>query len=314
MTGCWPEDIAKPRHLVVEADGGSRGNPGPAGFGAVVRAADELLIERAEYIGTATNNVAEYRGLIAGLEAAAAINPAAQIIVRMDSKLVCEQMAGRWKIKHPDMRELALRARGVFTAEQVHYEWIPRAQNTAADALANEAMDGGAGTKIERYFGPLALEKASTHAQHVADKAQATDSGEGDRLLLVCSGGLASASLQAALTDSAGAVSVICAPDTAAKGTATTITALLQVPSAGRSLDPRLESATDVADVFDSLTRSVNTTVIVAGSPVIQALIAEALGLSPTQAQLLELGPGAVTTLRLKDSQVTAIETIGARS
>ena len=85
------------RELVVEADGGSRGNPGPAGFGALVRDAKtgELLKEIAESIGVATNNVAEYRGLIAGLRAAHDIDPAATISVLMDSKLVVEQMQGK---------------------------------------------------------------------------------------------------------------------------------------------------------------------------------------------------------------------------
>lgn len=131
--------------FIVEADGGSRGNPGPAGYGAVVldAATGEALAEAAEYIGTATNNVAEYRGLIAGLEAARAIDPDAEIAVRMDSKLVVEQMSGRWKIKHPDMRPLAARAQTVFPPDRVTYEWIPRERNKHADRLANEAMDAG---------------------------------------------------------------------------------------------------------------------------------------------------------------------------
>ena len=133
------------REFIVEADGGSRGNPGPAGYGSVVIDATtgETLVEAAEYIGVATNNVAEYRGLVAGLRAAHALDPAAQIHVRMDSKLVVEQMSGRWKIKHPDMKPLAAEAGSVFPVGQVTYEWIPRAQNKHADRLANEAMDAG---------------------------------------------------------------------------------------------------------------------------------------------------------------------------
>ncbi|MCZ4122648.1 bifunctional RNase H/acid phosphatase [Streptomyces sp. H39-S7] len=133
------------RGLVVEADGGSRGNPGPAGYGAVVLdpASGETLAEAAEYIGHATNNVAEYRGLIAGLRAAKALDPEAVVRVRMDSKLVVEQMSGRWKIKHPDMRPLAAEAKAVLPAGQVTYEWIPREKNKHADRLANEAMDAG---------------------------------------------------------------------------------------------------------------------------------------------------------------------------
>ncbi|MBY8846120.1 bifunctional RNase H/acid phosphatase [Streptomyces sp. SP2-10] len=134
------------REFIVEADGGSRGNPGPAGYGAVVSDAvtGETLAEAAEYIGIATNNVAEYRGLLAGLRAAHALDPAASVHVRMDSKLVVEQMSGRWKIKHPDMKPLATEARSVFPPDRVGYEWIPRDRNKHADRLANEAMDAGA--------------------------------------------------------------------------------------------------------------------------------------------------------------------------
>ncbi|RRQ89501.1 bifunctional RNase H/acid phosphatase [Streptomyces griseofuscus] len=134
------------REFIVEADGGSRGNPGPAGYGAVVcdAATGQTLLEAAEYIGVATNNVAEYRGLLAGLRAAHTLDPAATVHVRMDSKLVIEQMSGRWKIKHPSMKPLATRAREIFPPDRVTYEWIPRAENKHADRLANEAMDAGA--------------------------------------------------------------------------------------------------------------------------------------------------------------------------
>ncbi|MGM9344305.1 bifunctional RNase H/acid phosphatase [Streptomyces salinarius] len=134
------------REFVVEADGGSRGNPGPAGYGAVVLDAvtGETLVEAAEYLGVVTNNVAEYRGLLAGLHAAKELDPDARVHVRMDSKLVVEQMSGRWKIKHPDMKPLATEAARVFPPGRVTYEWIPRADNKHADRLANEAMDAGA--------------------------------------------------------------------------------------------------------------------------------------------------------------------------
>jgi broad specificity phosphatase PhoE/ribonuclease HI len=133
--------------LVVEADGGSRGNPGPAGYGAVVRDAvsGEVLAETAESLGTATNNVAEYRGLIAGLTKAAEIAPDADVEARMDSKLVVEQMSGRWRIKHPDMKPLALKARDLASGfTSVRFTWIPRERNKHADRLANEAMDAAA--------------------------------------------------------------------------------------------------------------------------------------------------------------------------
>ena len=137
------------RHLVVEADGGSRGNPGVAGFGALVRdgRTRQVLLERAEPLGLASNNVAEYSGLIAGLEGVLRLAPDADVEVRMDSKLVVEQMAGRWQIKHEDMRRLAAQARALVrqiadAGGRVRYTWIPRADNAAADALSNKGMDG----------------------------------------------------------------------------------------------------------------------------------------------------------------------------
>jgi len=128
--------------VIINADGGSRGNPGPAGYGAVVFAADgTVLAERAASLGVATNNVAEYSGLIAGLEAARDLG-ASRVTARMDSKLVVEQMSGRWKIKHPDMKPLANRASALVAVfDLVDFEWVPRAENSYADRLANEAMD-----------------------------------------------------------------------------------------------------------------------------------------------------------------------------
>jgi probable phosphoglycerate mutase len=134
------------RRLVVEADGGSRGNPGPAAYGAVVRDAvtGEVLVEVADHIGTASNNVAEYRGVIAGLTAAKGIDPDAQVEVRLDSKLVVEQLSGRWQVKHPDMRVLARQALAVWPGGDVTYTWVPRERNKHADRLVNEALDAGA--------------------------------------------------------------------------------------------------------------------------------------------------------------------------
>ena len=139
----------------MEADGASRGNPGHASYGTVIRnsATGEIVGERARVLGHATNNVAEYNGLLAGLEFIASVDPDAIVEVRMDSKLVVEQMSGRWKIKHPDMQALAIRARQVLPIGNVTYTWIPREDNKAADALANQALDdhlsGGSGI-IER--------------------------------------------------------------------------------------------------------------------------------------------------------------------
>ena len=133
----------KLQNLIIEADGGSRGNPGPAGSGAVVIDADtgEVLLEIAKYIGFATNNVAEYSALKAGLQGALELNESARILVRMDSKLVIEQMSGNWKIKHPDMIELAAEVKHLATGKDIKWMWIPREQNSRADALANKAMD-----------------------------------------------------------------------------------------------------------------------------------------------------------------------------
>ncbi|MGZ6793479.1 MAG: bifunctional RNase H/acid phosphatase, partial [Mycobacteriales bacterium] len=143
------------RRVFVEADGGSRGNPGPAGYGAVVLDAvtGEVLAERAAGIGRATNNVAEYQGLIAGLTAALEVG-AGEVDVRMDSKLVVEQMSGRWQVKHPDMKPLAREAAAlVAQLPRVRFSWIPREKNKHADRLANEAMDAAAKGLVWRVGG-----------------------------------------------------------------------------------------------------------------------------------------------------------------
>jgi ribonuclease H / adenosylcobalamin/alpha-ribazole phosphatase len=130
--------------VIVEADGGARGNPGPAGYGAVVRSpGGDVLAEVSAALGVTTNNVAEYSGLIAGLKAAADVG-ADEVDVRMDSKLVVEQMSGRWKIKHAGLRPLAAEAAQLVQRfSVVRFEWVPREQNAHADRLANQAMDGG---------------------------------------------------------------------------------------------------------------------------------------------------------------------------
>lgn len=132
-----------PRSVVIEADGGSRGNPGPAAYGAVLKDAEtgEVIAEDGRTLGVATNNVAEYSGLIAGLKLAEEFAPGADIEVRMDSKLVVEQMSGRWKIKHPDMKPLAMEANRLAPFGTT-YTWVPREHNKHADRLANEALDG----------------------------------------------------------------------------------------------------------------------------------------------------------------------------
>ena len=125
-------------------DGGARGNPGPAGYGARIEH-DGNVHELKGAIGTATNNVAEYSGLIAALEWAAGAGVAA-FHVRSDSLLLVKQMLGAWKVKNEGLKSLHMQARGlVRQIGTVTFEHVPREQNTDADRLANEAMDEAAG-------------------------------------------------------------------------------------------------------------------------------------------------------------------------
>ena len=135
------------RHFKLTADGGSRGNPGPAGYGAVVTENGKIVAELFDVIGVATNNVAEYSGLLAGLSHIHQLDKEATVEVAMDSKLVVEQMSGRWQIKHADMRDLAKQCRDAHTPSLVTYSWIPRDDNSHADRLANKALDGGSAHK-----------------------------------------------------------------------------------------------------------------------------------------------------------------------
>ncbi|MFM1974830.1 MAG: hypothetical protein RL524_817 [Actinomycetota bacterium] len=135
------------RSFRLTADGGSRGNPGPAGYGAVVSENGKIIAELFDVIGVATNNVAEYSGLLAGLTHIHTLDPEANVEVAMDSKLVVEQMSGRWQIKHADMRDLAKQCRAAHNPSLVNYSWIPRDENSHADRLANKALDGGSAHK-----------------------------------------------------------------------------------------------------------------------------------------------------------------------
>jgi probable phosphoglycerate mutase len=188
----------RPLRVIVEADGGARGNPGPAGYGAVVRDADsgEVLAERAEALGLATNNVAEYSGLLAGLRAAAELN-AAEVEVRMDSKLVVEQMSGRWQIKHPGLRPLAAQAAALQRRfDLVTFVWVPRERNKDADALANKAMDEAAGVTRGTARKGEAARRATPAAEEPGERSQPKPSWEPPvttptRLLLVRHGATA---------------------------------------------------------------------------------------------------------------------------
>jgi ribonuclease HI len=128
--------------VVVHVDGGARGNPGPAAIGVVISGPDgKLLEERKERIGVATNNVAEYRALLEGLERARAIG-AAEVEIVNDSELVARQLTGAYKVKHPAMKPLHAQAMEALRAfDRWRIRSVPRAENARADELVNEALD-----------------------------------------------------------------------------------------------------------------------------------------------------------------------------
>lgn len=136
--------------FTLYADGGARGNPGPAGAGAVAfDAIGKRVVEVSDYLGTTTNNVAEYEALLRGLTALHAeignqIKDS-EVTVRMDSKLVIEQLRGAYRVKHPNLIPLYLEVRNMLARSfgKVSFEHIPRERNTDADLLANQAMDKG---------------------------------------------------------------------------------------------------------------------------------------------------------------------------
>ena len=168
--------------LIIYADGGSRGNPGIAGSGTVVYAADgtTVLREIVYVVGKkASNNVAEYHGLLRGLEAAVELG-ADDVDFYMDSRLVVEQMNGRWKIKHPDMKQLGLQAQKLMQQlGAVHLSWVRRSDNKVADALSNEAMDaaakGHAPGVVDRGDGP---DNVSDEPDNVGDEPDTEKSPE----------------------------------------------------------------------------------------------------------------------------------------
>jgi len=128
--------------LIINTDGGARGNPGPAGIGVVIR--DEqgsILAERNQYIGEATNNCAEYKALILALLAARDLG-ADHIQINMDSELIVRQMQGKYKIKEPSLKVLAAEVLGLTNNfKQVIFHHVPREQNKEADKLVNKAID-----------------------------------------------------------------------------------------------------------------------------------------------------------------------------
>jgi probable phosphoglycerate mutase len=129
------------RRFTIKADGGSRGNPGKAAYGFVIYENEKVIAEGADYIGVATNNVAEYSGLLAGLRSAHSMDPNACIHVKMDSQLVIRQMTGEYKIKNQNLLDIATQAIKIFPTERVSYTWIPREQNKEPDVLLNIVLD-----------------------------------------------------------------------------------------------------------------------------------------------------------------------------
>ncbi len=226
------------RRVIIEADGGSRGNPGPAGYGAVVRDADtgELLAEVSGGLGTTTSNVAEYSGLIAGLRAALK-EGAERAEARLDSTLVVEQLSGRWQVKQPHLRPLASEAAGLASQlGDVKYTWVPRARNAHADRLANEAMDAQAG--VTRKPAPPAHWTGATgsptrllmlrHGQ-TEHSAQRRYSGRAD-LPLTELGERQAAAAAARLSTTDGVVAVVSSPMLRARQTAKPVADALGVP------------------------------------------------------------------------------------
>lgn len=230
------------RRVIIEADGGSRGNPGPAGYGAVVRDADtgELLAEISAGLGTATNNVAEYSGLIAGLSAA--LKEGAQSAeARLDSKLVVEQMSGRWQVKQPHLRPLASEAAGLARQlGDVTYTWVPRARNAHADRLANEAIDAQAGVTSKpgeqtatpsHWTGVTGSPTRLLMLRHgeTEHSAQRRYSGRGD-LPLTELGERQAAAAAARLSTMDGVAAVVSSPMLRARQTAEPVADALDVP------------------------------------------------------------------------------------
>jgi ribonuclease HI len=130
---------------IANIDGGARGNPGPAGYGVWIQRSDGSVVELKEAVGVATNNVAEYRGLLAALDWAA-INGIETLHIKSDSDLLVKQMRGEYRVKHPGLQPLWEQARGLAKQiRHVQFEHVRREHNKEADRLANEAMDEAAG-------------------------------------------------------------------------------------------------------------------------------------------------------------------------
>ncbi|WP_392545343.1 reverse transcriptase-like protein [Oryzobacter telluris] len=305
------------RRLTVEADGGSRGNPGVAGYGALVRDTETgaLLAERAEPLGKASNNVAEYRGLIAGLEAAAHIDPAAVVLARMDSKLVVEQMSGRWKIKHEDMKRLALQARDVAAGivragGAVRYEWIPREKNKDADLLSNVAMDG---RTVHRYLeddteAPEAAADAPTAATTDACAPVAAMPGSPVRVVLVAQAqGEAARSAAAAVAHLLGGAPrcLLTAPSDVAVEAAAEVGSALGAEAVvdggwGEEDDALLAA-------WDRVVQRGGTTVVVCAPDAVRTVLGHLLGVPAERRSRLAVAPGSLAGVEVWDGDEVSV-------
>ena len=296
------------RRLTVEADGGSRGNPGVAGYGALVRDSDTgaLLAERAEPLGKVSNNVAEYRGLIAGLESVLAIEPGADVLVRMDSKLVVEQMAGRWKIKHEDMRRLALQARDLVAQVKaaggsVRYEWIPRAENADADALSNDGMDGLTVDRRHDEEAPVAPPSGSEAACAPVPRRDGTPV----RVVLVAAtDGDASAAARSVERLLGGAPRcLLTAGDEAAVETSAEVGDAL---GAEAVVDAGWSGGGEVVDAWERVVARGGTTVVVCPADVVRAVLGHVLGMPAERHARLAVAPGSMAGVEVwSDDEVS---------
>lgn len=298
------------RRLTVEADGGSRGNPGVAGYGAVVLDGETgaLLAERAEPLGRASNNVAEYRGLIAGLEAAAAIDPGAEVLVRMDSKLVVEQMSGRWKIKHEAMRRLALEARdlaaGITAAGgSVTYRWIPREENKAADALSNVAMDG---RTVDRRHEAGADAPPATAPAADACAPVAPAPGRPVRVVLAARTATGSARTAAAVAHLLGSTPrcLVTAPDDVAVETAAEVGAALDTEAV---VDAGWAEGPDLPDAWERVVARGGTTVVVCSPVAVQAVLGDLLGVPEDRRGRLAVADGSLAGVEVWPDGETSV-------
>ena len=280
--------------VVVEADGGSRGNPGKAAYGAVLKEAGtgRVLAERAERIGVASNNVAEYRGLIAGLELYREHADGADLEVRMDSKLVVEQMAGRWKIKHPSMRGLALEANRLVPPDTV-WTWIPRELNKHADRLANLALDGAEGVV---HGGPV-LEGAEEPAEPTTTATTTTT------VVLVAEGShdeVAPTATWVAAGLTRGPAALLTSSDPRALAAAEVLGRELGVsPVADGALDRPLTGAGSTGRLRARLTEAHpdEVVVVVSSAQQVAALAAQALGIPARTPAKVEPAPGSVSVI-----------------